>query len=185
MKAITLLIEEHNNIKRVLKIIRKLCLKILNQDLIDYESFYDAIKFVRNYADQHHHNKEEEILFERMKQELDQDLITDPIMGMFSEHDLGRLFISNLEKALIDVKDGNDDAKVDIIANAISYTDLLYRHIDKEDNAIYTFAEKNLPQEILAEVEKECEKVEKKAYKKDLQQNYIELIDKLEKRLES
>ncbi|MCK8817246.1 hemerythrin domain-containing protein [Natroniella sulfidigena] len=182
MSSIDLLIEEHNNIKRVLKVIRKLCLKILNQDLVDYQSFYDAIDFVRNYADQHHHNKEEEILFERMKQKLDQDLITEPIRGMFSEHDLGRLFISNLEQALTAVKEGNNDAKVDIIANAIAYTDLLYRHIDKEDNAIYKFAENNLPQEILEKVERECEVVEQSAQDKNLQQKYLDLIDKLEKK---
>ncbi len=59
---------------------------------------------------------------------------------MLIEHDLSRLYIANLEKALDEYENGNDEARLDIIANAISYTDLLDRHIEKENNALYKFA---------------------------------------------
>jgi len=69
---------------------------------------------------------------------------------------------------------------VDIIANAIAYTDLLNRHIYKEDNAIYTFAEKKLSAESLNYVEEECEKFEKAAADEGVQQKYLKILEKLE-----
>ncbi|WP_243155207.1 hypothetical protein [Romboutsia sp. CE17] len=43
-----------------------------------------------------------------------------------------------------------------IIANAISYTHLLERHIDKEDRVIYKFAQRELDKEILEKIDIEC-----------------------------
>ncbi len=181
MDAITLMIEEHKHIKRVLGITRKACIQILNGTPVNYEAFYSIIDFVRNYADKHHHSKEEDILFKKMSEELGEVVANGPIMGMFVEHDLGRLFISNLETALQKSKDGDADARVDIIANAIAYTDLLHRHIDKEDTAIYTFAQKKLRAESLAEIEEKCKVIENQAQENQLQSKYIALIDELEK----
>ena len=52
-------------------------------------------------------------------------------------------------KLLENYKGGNKEAKLDVIANAISYTNLLERHIDKEDNVIYKFAQRELNEDIL------------------------------------
>ena len=46
MDAITLLMEEHNNIKRALSGIRKLCIAILNGKEVDVPLFYQIIDFV-------------------------------------------------------------------------------------------------------------------------------------------
>jgi len=184
MESIKLLVAEHNNIKRVLKVLRKLSVKVFESGEVDFESFYDGIDFIRNYADKHHHNKEEEILFKKLSEELGEPLASGPVAAMFSEHDLGRLFIYNLEQALKSVKEGNAESKVDIIANAVAYTDLLYRHIDKEDNAIYTYGENNLSKESLAEVEEACNKVEIIASQQGIQDKYLKLIDDLEQRVD-
>ena len=46
--------------------------------------------------------------------------------GMLVEHDLGRLYVTNLNEALEKaLKNGNAEAKLDVIANAVSYTNLL------------------------------------------------------------
>ena len=66
MECIQLMIDEHKNIKRMLAVIRKLCYKVLEQEKVDYEDFFKVIDFVRNYADRHHHGKEETLLFKRM-----------------------------------------------------------------------------------------------------------------------
>ncbi|WP_053955957.1 hemerythrin domain-containing protein [Inediibacterium massiliense] len=181
MDAIDLMMEEHKNIKRMLKVIRKLCIKILNHEELDYNVFYEIIDFVRNYADAHHHSKEENILFQKMSKVLGEKIARGPIYGMLAEHDLGRLFISHLEEAVKKVQNKDDDAKVDIIANAIAYTDLLERHIEKEDHAIYTFAKRTLSKEDIKEVEEKCERVENLALQKNIPNQYIKLIEKLEK----
>jgi hemerythrin-like domain-containing protein len=179
MDAISLMVEEHKNIKRVLKVIRKLCINILNGKEVDYDVFYRIIDFVRNYADRHHHSKEEDILFKKMTEEL-RDIMESPIYGMLAEHDLGRLYIRNLEEAVERVKKGDMDSRVDIIANAIAYTDLLHRHIDKEDNTIYKFGKEKLSKKALKEVQYQSEKVEREAEEKNIQNKYIKLIEELE-----
>ena len=76
--------------------------------------------------------------------------------GMLVEHDLGRLHVKELVTALEKVKDGEEEARLDVIANAISYTHLLQRHIDKEDRVIYKFAERNLNEDIKNTIDEEC-----------------------------
>jgi len=182
MDAIDLMVSEHKNIKRMLKVIRSMCIKVLNNDEIDYQDFDKVIDFVRNYADKHHHAKEENILFKKMQQELDESIAKGPVAAMFAEHDQGRFFISNLENALEKYKAGDIDSKVDIIANSICYTDLLNRHIDKEDTAIYSFAKRALSKEALEEVEQKCNEVESTAEEKKKQEKYITLVEEFEKK---
>ncbi|ERI90156.1 hemerythrin HHE cation binding domain protein [Clostridiales bacterium oral taxon 876 str. F0540] len=180
MDAIELMINEHKNIKKMLRVIRSMCIKAVTDDEIDYNDFYSVIDFVRNYADKHHHAKEETILFKKMEQELDERIAKGPIAAMFVEHDQGRLYMSNLEAALKKFNSGDKDSKVDIIANSICYTDLLNRHIDKEDTAIYSFAKRALSKEALEEVEKRCKEVEVSAEGENRQEKYLSLIEKFE-----
>jgi hemerythrin-like domain-containing protein len=182
MKTIQILVDEHKNIKRMLKVLRQISLNIYKKEEIPFQELRDIIDFIRNYADRHHHNKEEEIYFEVMKQELGEPLASGPIFAMFSEHDLGRLFIKQLEEALNDVRTGQRDRIIDVIANAIAYTDLLDRHIDKEDNTIYVFGENQLSEESLKYVEKEMLKVEAAAKEDKLQEKYINLLNQLEEK---
>ena len=183
MNSIELMMEEHKLIKRMLVVVRKFSIKVLNNEEVDYNDFNIVIDFVRNYADKHHHNKEEVILFKKMGEVLGERIANGPIMGMLVEHDLGRLFMRNLEVALEKFQAGDSDSRVDIIANAIAYTDLLNRHIDKEDTAIYTFAQKRLSVEQLAEIDTLCFDVETEATKNGLQDKYIEVLSKLEAKL--
>lgn len=180
MDAIDIMINEHENIKRFLKVIRVMSINVLKNDCIDYKDFYDVIGFVRNYADKLHHAKEESILFIKMGEELGERIAKGPVAGMLIEHDLGRLYMTNLEAALKNFEDGDDDARVDIIANAIGYTDLLKRHIDKENTAIYTFARRALSKETLGKIEAECMDAEKTAEKKGIQEMYLDILKKLE-----
>ena len=93
MKAIEIMNEEHKYILRMLQVIRKCCFKILNNEEIIYEDFYKIIDFIRNYADNHHHKKEEKILFIKMVEELGEPAKKAVNQGMLVEHDLGRLHV--------------------------------------------------------------------------------------------
>lgn len=185
MKATDVLVAEHRNIKRMLGVVRKLCIQIFLKNEVYYEGFYDAIDFIRNYADKFHHGKEEDIYFASMSTELGAAIAQGPIFGMLAEHDLGRLFIKTLEEALEKAKAGDEEAKVDIIANAICYTDLLHRHIDKEDNAIFTFAESNLNQEAKNLVDEDFEKSKDRLNSDETEKKYVALLERLEKYVES
>jgi len=103
-------------------------------------------------------------------------------LGMLVEHDLGRLFMKDLEEALARVKAGDEESKVDVIANAVSYTHLLNRHIDKEDNTVYTFANRKLAKETLDTIDKECEEFETTMNEKNVQTKYLNLLEELERK---
>lgn len=174
------MVEEHGYIKRMLVVIRKYCYRVLKNENVDYADFFDMIDFVRNYADKHHHGKEEAILFNKMVNELGP--IAEKLVkhGMLVEHDFGRLYMQELEIAVKKVQTGDDEAKLDVIANAISYTHLLYRHIDKEDGVVYKYAKNNLSKESLEALDKECERVEVEATNNEVQRKYIKLLEEFE-----
>ena len=72
MNAIELMNEEHKNILRIIKVVRKVCFNIMKGTEINYKDLEDIIEFIRNYADSHHHKKEEDILFNRITENLGQ-----------------------------------------------------------------------------------------------------------------
>jgi len=80
------------------------------------------------------------------------------------------------------VKSGDDQSRLDIIANAIGYANHLARHIAKEDAVVYTFAEKNLSLEVLERINKQTESFEKEASKHGTQAHYIEILERLERK---
>ena len=98
--------------------------------------------------------------------------------GMLVEHDLGRLYVSELESALNRCKAGEEEAMVDIIGNAIGYANLLARHADKEDKVIYTYAERELSSEIIDEINNQCIEYEKEH--QNIADKYLKILNKLE-----
>ena len=182
MDGIVLMVEEHKNIKRMLRVIRKACLTVMKGNEIDYNDFEKMIDFVRNYADKHHHGKEEKILFNRMVDEIGGAAEKLVKFGMLVEHDFGRLFMKELEEALVKVKSGDDEAKLDVIANAVSYTHLLSRHIDKEDNVVYSFAKRALSEETLNKFNMECNAFEEELNRAGVQNKYIQILELLEQK---
>jgi hemerythrin-like domain-containing protein len=180
MDSIKLMMEEHQYILRMLEVVRKACYGVMKGDPVNYEDFDLMIDFIRSYADAHHHGKEEKLLFNEMVTHLGplgNKLITH---GMLVEHDSGRLFIQELKEALNRVQTGDDMSRLDVIANAISYTHLLQRHIGKEDAVVYTFAERQLSKDILEKVNRETVEFEEAATSKGTQKYYQDLVASLE-----
>lgn len=183
MYSINIMVSEHDNIMKFNKVVRNACLEILQGMEPCPEDFHKMISFIRNYADKHHHGKEEHILFKEMQQHLGNigtNLITH---GMLVEHDLGRLYTSELEAAVNEYsKSKSLDSKLDIVTNAVGYTKLLERHIDKENKLVYTYAEKNLSQDILKDVDVRVEEFEKQADANNISKTYLTILDELSKK---
>lgn len=182
MDSIKLMMEEHQYILRMLTVVRNACYGILKGKEINYEDFDQMIDFIRNYADAHHHGKEEKLLFHEVVTHLGalgNKLITH---GMLVEHDSGRLFIQELRAALDRVKSGDDESRLDVIANAISYTHLLKRHIEKEDTVVYPFAQRQLAPEIIEQVNQDTVEFEKAALEKDTKNYYEQMVAILEEK---
>ena len=180
--SIELMMEEHKYISRMLVVVRKACKGILGGEEICQEDFGQMIAFIKNYADVHHHGKEENVLFAEMTKHLGSlgnKLVTN---GMLVEHDWGRLFISELIQSLERVKGGDADSRLDVIANAIGYANHLCRHIIKEDSVVYPFAKRELSAKVFERIEKLTKQMEDEAEKNNIQKYYIELLENLEKK---
>lgn len=130
--SIEIMVVEHEYIMRLIKVIRQVSLNIFNGEQVDCDDFEEIIDFIRNFADKHHHEKEEKFLFVEMKKNIGP--VADKLIthGMLVEHDLGRLYINDAHIALEKVRQGDDDSKLDLVANVMNYGYLLIRHIEEE-----------------------------------------------------
>lgn len=180
MYGIDLLVDEHKNIIVFTEFMRKSCMEIIEGKEPDTKLFREAIFFARNYADKHHHGKEEKILFKVMLEKLGpvaEKLVRN---GMYVEHDLGRLHMSELEAAL-DRYDENKslEAKLDIITHASGYADLLKRHIAKEDSVVYTFADRSLSLEDKEEINKDTKEFEDDTLAKEVSEKCLGWLEQV------
>jgi hemerythrin-like domain-containing protein len=178
MYGIDLLVEEHKNIYALTEHLNKTCCAILEGAEIDVEEFRECIDFIRNYADKHHHGKEEQILFQFMLQKNDPAAEKLVRNGMLVEHDLARYHVKELEQALTQYE-GNptSKAKLDILSHAAGYAELLQRHINKENEVCYTYAERLLSEECKALIDEQTKSFEEKAHKEHVQEKYLAWIE--------
>ncbi len=159
--TIALMEKEHENISELVRIYRAACCSILEGSAVNTADFRDMIYFARNYADHHHHGKKEKILFREMSARLGhvaENLIRH---GMLVEHDMGRFHTAELEKALdrYDTAPASADL-LEILAHAAGWADLLERHISKENEVVYTYAERALPADVMENIQKEIDSFE-------------------------
>jgi len=179
MNNIQIMINEHIKIARMLDVIKIICKDIFETKNVDIDDINKIIDFIQNYADKHHHEKEENYLFKEMIEHLGhngKNLITH---GMLVEHNFARLYLSMLQKAVCQVKT-DDYAKIDIIANLVSYGNLLSLHIQKEDNVIYNFGYKNLPKDIADKVDKTVLEIYNSPASIAIEEKYEKVICELE-----
>lgn len=180
MYSIELMIQEHENILKLLAAMQNACCGILNGREVHTGDFRSMIAFARNYADQHHHGKEEQILFQEMAGRLGPVGSNLVRHGMLVEHDLGRLHIKNLEAALNQYETAPAVIwKLNILAEAMGYVGLLRRHIDKENQVAYPYAEKNLPPEILRSIDRRVRLFEEEACIKNVQTIYLDSLHEI------
>ncbi|HIW20685.1 MAG TPA: hemerythrin domain-containing protein [Candidatus Dorea intestinavium] len=182
MKSIELLVEEHENIKRMLDVVHKAAISALEGGEINVDDFKKMVDFIRRYADKTHHGKEEHFMFKVMVEELGNIAKNLVSHGMLVEHDLARLYVSQLDAALDSYKENKDtESKWAIIVAAGSYEQLLRRHIDKENGVAYPFGEKNLSPKSLEWIEEqtnEFEANEENAKERDYQLSVLTELEK-------
>lgn len=183
MNSIKILMVEHDNILRMLEVIHHASLKILDGLPIDVSDFRKMVEFIRNYADKTHHGKEEEYLFKVMVSEL--GAMGDNLVrhGMMVEHDIARLYVSDLEAGLDAYEaDGLNEARLAILVAAGSYEQLLRRHIQKENDVVFPFSEKSLSEQSMLWVENEVHSFENKEINFKERSHQLSVLDELEKK---
>ena len=150
MKATDVLKQEHRVIEQVLDCLEHIANRARAGAGLDRDNAFDALEFLRTFADRCHHGKEEDRLFPAM---IEKGIPRDvgPVAVMLAEHDVGRAAIRGMQAAV----DGEDAAT--FARHADEYVMLLREHIKKEDGILFPMADSVLGEEqaaLLAEFER-------------------------------
>ena len=182
MKATEILTEEHRVIERALNSLEAGVDRLESGQLVRPEFFLSATDFMKGFADACHHQKEEGILFEHMKE---QGMEYDgcPLGVMLAEHALGRQYTRALRSAALEMQAGDMSAKSRAIQSSRSYVNLLRRHIMKEDNILFPMAERVIPADRHEEVWEGFERVEVEETGAGVHEKYEALAEALEKEI--
>lgn len=155
MNPIQVLMDEHRLIEKVI------------DALVGYVGSQDAprgdldgfVRFIRGFADAHHHGKEEDILFVAMEaQGMPKDM--GPLGVMYQEHDEGRGYTAALADLAAGEGAWEPEERKRLLWAAKSYAALLRAHIQKEDQVLYPMADQMLPPDVWEGIEKEFETFE-------------------------
>ena len=139
MQATDYLIKEHELIERVLNMLEQSALKVSSGETVPEGFGLWAITFFREFADQAHHEKEEELLFPLLE-ERGIPREGGPIGVMLNEHEIGRDCVKGMEQALEQGPLGN----VAYVTAAVRYIELLRQHITKENQVLFRMADQCL-----------------------------------------
>ncbi|MDO5037677.1 MAG: hemerythrin domain-containing protein [Tissierellia bacterium] len=176
------LMEDHQDILRLTRVIKSLLKDQLEGEKdLPLGDLRRIVDFIRTYADDHHHGKEEKILFQYMLEELGSPAEKIVRQGMLVDHDQARSAIYKLDQALgAYEKDPSLENRLDIIGYSHRYADLLEDHVFREDKVVYPFALRELSQDSLDRVDKESRAFNEAAQKEGLQKKYKDLLKELE-----
>jgi len=161
MQAIEILMNEHRTIERAIDALVAFgdATRRGGDDRAELGRF---VAFIREFADAHHHGKEEEILFKCMV-EAGFPAREGPIGVMLMEHDVGRRHVKALADLALKPEPWTPEERRRVAEEATGYADLLRGHIHKEDAILYPMAEQRLPPELQERVDRECEAFERRS----------------------
>lgn len=177
MKAIEILVGEHDSILKMIEI-TTIILKKEDKTEINIDQIEDIIDFIKNFADKYHHLKEEDVLFMEMeKHGMSRD--GGPIAVMLHEHDEGRKYIKQAVEAIEQLKLGDDKAFEQLKENLLNYCTLLTNHIGKENNILYPMAERLLPANVKSAMTEKFEETNLTTINNEYFDKYLKLVDEL------
>jgi hemerythrin-like domain-containing protein len=128
---------DHVHILRLIEVMEQIT-RQLKPNTIHLETIIDLIK---NFADQIHHAKEENLLFPFMV-EKGFSMDKGPVSVMVHEHEQGRIFVKGMEEFLLVYKTGDQEVIGKIYGYMHGYINLLRSHISKENNVLFRMADK-------------------------------------------
>jgi hemerythrin-like domain-containing protein len=134
---------EHRIIERALDVLDHLAQEGQRQNRLDVAAGRQLVEFLRTFADDCHHGKEESILFPALERVVPG---FGPAVVMRHEHEEGRAAVGGLALAL---------EQADPLAfarHAYAYVSLLRGHIQKEDHCLWPMADSLLTESARAEV---------------------------------
>jgi len=128
---------EHRLIERMIEPARRQLENVRKNKKTDTDFLENLIDFISIYADKCHHGKEEDILFERLKEKPTSEEHTKIMGKLLSDHMHGRELVADLREAVKKYREGQSDSLSDIGRSLEGLIKLYPQHIDKEDNHFF------------------------------------------------
>jgi hemerythrin-like domain-containing protein len=152
--CIQIMTDEHQQILRVLDALDGFAAAVRDtpEGKLELGQF---ITFIREYADERHHGKEERVLFAAMVRN-GFPPEQGPIGMMLSEHQEMRALVSVLRGLAEQDAPWSSSDLERLSDSARSYTCMLREHIMKEDEMLYPMAVDHLPPSVQDQVDDEC-----------------------------
>ncbi|MGE5279987.1 MAG: hemerythrin domain-containing protein [Deltaproteobacteria bacterium] len=137
MLPVGLLMKEHRVIERMIVLLAQEGARIRAAKKADLVFLDAAVDFIKTYADECHHGKEENILFRDLRKKAVADDHRKMMEQLIREHVYGRQTVA----ALVDARNGyagGDGRRLQDIEKEMGKLAAFYpRHIDKEDNRFF------------------------------------------------
>ncbi len=178
MNATEELRAEHEGILIMLKIMETICDRLESGEPVDMAHLEGIIEFLRVFAEQCHHGKEEDILFPAMEK-AGVPREGGPIGVMLTEHGVGRNCIRRMGDALQAMKAGDKDAQRRFVDAAREYIGLLRDHINKENGVLFPVAEHTLSPDELSLISQQFENLETEKIGQGRHESFHRMMDEL------
>jgi hemerythrin-like domain-containing protein len=166
-KPMQKLVDEHTLIKRWLALIPGVVEYVDLKTESGKQIITDGIDMIRSYADKFHHGKEEDILFKYF------DESAEIIQVMYQDHTTARGLVQNMIKAL------ESENKELLSESLLAYRELLQFHIQKEDEILYPWMDRQLNETKVIEMDAKFVEADKNSG--ITEKKYEDLINDLEK----
>jgi hemerythrin-like domain-containing protein len=141
MKPTEILMEEHRVIERVLFALEKASGRLKRGEDVYLRFFIGTSVFIREFADNCHHRKEEAVLFPVLNENgLPKD--TGPIAVMLAEHEASRQLTQKMRLVTERFQGGDIQARELVSQYGMEYVKLLRLHINKEDKILFPMADR-------------------------------------------
>jgi hemerythrin-like domain-containing protein len=150
--AIDTLMSEHRLIERALDALVAFADEVRRKTTDDKAELARFVTFIREFADAHHHGKEEDLLFTAMV-EAGFPRHGGPVAVMLMEHDQGRALVSELAALASQEGPWSAEDRQVLGEAAHGFAALLHGHIHKEDAILYPMAEQRLDPALLDRVD--------------------------------
>ncbi len=178
-KPIETLEAEHRVILKIVGALGVLADALEADKLVQPQTLYDLVEFMRTFADRCHHGKEEAHLFPALAR---RGVPTQgcPIGGLMHEHQKGRALVAELDQAAQAYSVGATSETTAVVVRCLRDLAALYpNHIWKEDYLLFPLSYKVLTEADHAELQQEFEAVEAEIGS-DVHQRLEALAEKLQ-----
>ena len=137
MMPIGPLMIEHRAIIRMVNALETELKNIERTNQVDAPFLRQAVSFIREFADECHHGKEEDILFSDLRGKDLPEHLARILDELIAEHRTGRATVAELGEAVTQYADGRLDARDKILDSLRAISRFYPAHIAKEDKHFF------------------------------------------------